>query len=165
MPAPHTAMSDEDTTERERKWQKVLGAGLFLVFFLGLTLGPQLFPEFFAQNFSGEKLFGTFARPVHAVYAMFGGLAAFLGAPFLFGALIVKSVRKVSPKWYNLTYFGAVIFSIASLGLIIGFVYHCAGYVKLYYGNSFVADNFAFIIWAYFLLLGVLRVVVTLRKK
>ncbi len=158
-------MSDEEKTPRERKWQKVLGAGLFLVFFLGLTLGPQLFPKFFAENFTGEKLFGTFARPVHAVYAMFGGLAAFLGAPFLFGALIVKSVRKVSAKWYNLTYFGAVIFSIASFGLIIGFVYHCAGYVKLYYGNSFVADNFAFIIWIYFILLSILRVVVTSRSK
>jgi len=158
-------MSDEDTTERERKWQKVLGAGLFLVFFLGLTLGPRLFPEFFAENFTGEKLFGSFTRPVHAVYGMFGGLAAFLAAPFLFGVLIVNSVRKVSDKWYNLTYFGAVIFSIASLALIVGFVYHCAEHVKLCYGNSFVADNFAFFIWAYFLLLGVLRVVVTLKKK
>jgi hypothetical protein len=158
-------MSDEDTTERESKWQRVLGAGLFLVFLLGLTLGPQFFPEFFAQNFSGEKLFGSFARPVHAVYGMFGGLAAFLAAPFLFGTLIVKSVKKVSAKWYNLTYFGAIIFTIASFGLIIGFVYHCAEYVKLYYGNSFVADNFAFIIWGYFILLGILRVVVTLRQK
>lgn len=158
-------MTDEEKTPQERKWQKVLGMGLFLVFFLGLTLGPQLFPKFFAENFTGEKLFGTFSRPVHAVYAMFGGLAAFLAAPFLFGVLIVNSVRKVSARWYNLTYFGAVIFTIASFGLIIGFVYHCAEYVRLYYGNSFVADNFAFIIWAYFLLLGVLRVVVTVRKK
>jgi uncharacterized Tic20 family protein len=158
-------MSDEDTPKRGSKWQKVLGAGLFLAFFLGLTLGPRLFPEFFAENFSGEKLFGSFSRPVHAVYAMFGGLAGFFAAPFLFGPLIVKSVRKVSDKWYNLTYFGAVIFTIASLALIISFVYHCAEHVRLYYGNSFVADNFIFFIWGYFLLLGVLRVVVTLRNR
>lgn len=158
-------MADENKSWFAEKLPKVLGMALFLLFFFAMNLGPQFFPEFFEETFANEQLFGGFAQPEYAVYGAIIGIVAFLGIPFLFAPVLVRAARAKKEKWSYLAFFSVIIVAMFTIVLVVKFVNHCGGYIARYYGNTLIEDNFIFVIWGYFLLFGILRTVIVIKKK
>ncbi len=158
-------VDEEKKSWLAEKLPKLLGMALFLLFFFAMNLGPRFFPEFFAETFANEQLFGEFAQPEYAVYGAIIGIVAFLAIPFLFAPILVKAARTEKEKWSYLAFFGVIIVAMFTIVLVVKFVRHCGGHIALHFDNHLIEKYFIYVVWVYFFLLGLLRFFIRGKKK
>lgn len=137
----------------------ILGYLILFVTVISLNILPDIFPEFFFGELSGENIFGRFENPTHAVYGLILGVAGFIVIPFLAVIAIFCCFRLVSKKWYMLIGLSIFSFIILYYVLMYKYVYYCGDFVKAYYGNTFVDDWFDDIVFGYPIALSVLALV------
>jgi len=146
----------EYVAKLKEKQLNVIAVIILFITLLVVNLGPDIFPGFFYGQLSGEKIFGRFEDPLHAVYGLICGVASFIVIPFLVVIAIFLCYRLVNEKWYMLIGFGMFSFIILFYVLMYKYVYHCGNFVKAYYGNTFVDDWFDYIVYGYPIALSVI---------
>jgi hypothetical protein len=141
-------MSEEKTRFSE-KWPKMLGYAILIITIILVIILPRVFPEFIAEHLNIKGMFGRFESESQFIFGLVLGLATFFAVPFLFGFALVKYIRSISKKWYDLAAFASFSLFMIFYVLVILYIFHCGDYAKKRYHNDFINKYFFFIIFGY----------------